>query len=146
MIKAMERVGLQFAEVHGCAVGYTSADGRPMHKPLRIATDGPYLCTTLSAYKCPGHLSHAEVRGKDATASERYTEQFAQLIHAGWADSAAARRAPEGAWPPLGPHAPRCLAGRHPTRAALGLEEAIASRPASHTLCVWWRAPWGRLK
>ena len=76
--------GLKIAEVHGCAVGVTGRNGRPVNKPWFIATDDDELFNSLNRLRCPGCAQHDKCENKVAKATEAYSDYFAQTVHQAW--------------------------------------------------------------
>ena len=62
----------------GCAYGLKSSDGKPMKKTWKIASTHEKIKRFLNK-QCICQEEHAQVRGKDAKASEGYTDEIVEV-------------------------------------------------------------------
>ena len=90
----MSYLCLKQAQCHGCALGLTDKDGKPIKKPWTIATNDANLHKSLNKMQCPGKLAHPEhtrLEGKLTKLSEEYTDDMVKIIHRAWKQSTACR-------------------------------------------------------
>ena len=67
-------------DFEGCAFGLRGRDGRLLMKPWRIQTSHPAVIQSFQSRRCNRSHPHGQTRGKDAQASENYTDSMVALL------------------------------------------------------------------
>ena len=67
---------------HGCMLGTKNHDGIAIKKPWTVATSIPEIGHCLVKYQCDGQHEHVAGRGIDLKATELYTWDFVDNVHA----------------------------------------------------------------
>ena len=67
---------------HGCMLGTKNHDGIAIKKPWTVATSIPEIGHSLVKYQCDGLHEHVAGRGIDLKATELYTWDFVDIVHA----------------------------------------------------------------
>ena len=90
MWKLIQNLGLSAVSFDGCMLGLKSVvDGKPIRKPWRILTNSEEIIKQFNGLKCNGHPEHRPCAGVDTKATENYTIEFVDRLHAGWQNQCA---------------------------------------------------------
>ena len=82
--KLIQNLGLSAVSFDGCMLGLKSVvDGKPIRKQQRI-TNSEEIIKQFDGLKCNGHPEHRPCAGVDTEATENYTKEFIDWLHAGW--------------------------------------------------------------
>ena len=83
--KLIQNLGLKAVSFDGCMLGLKSVvDGKPIRKPWKILTNREEIIKQFDGLKCNGHPEHRPRAGVDTEATENYTIEFVDRLHAGW--------------------------------------------------------------
>ena len=80
----VEKLGLQFVDVDGCAVGVSrQSDQSPILKPWRFAVSSQSVADSLKGYRCDGSHAHAQCEGADTARTAYYPQELCEALHRG---------------------------------------------------------------